>query len=285
MIIQCIAGNEGLDVQPNLQSKAVTPSASNQYVYPSDGYDGLSSVTVNGDSNLKASNIKEGVEIFGVTGTYSTDVTTTYKLPMVCFQGNATNGFSYSKGNEVEWDYTEPLVKPVITSSGGYSTITMTTDSSGKVKSWSNGTEQKITVNQKSWTTESSYSTSSFAGGYFMMPAGLTVTTSTFWGDSPTKLPKGKYVCKITNFGFASGEKIGWMTSTGLYWTNSSYTNAVLTVTDTGATCTWTIPSTWTGWYFNAMSYHGYDDYYSVYGETYINLYAQLTQVVSYTAT
>lgn len=53
-----------------LQSKTVTPSATPQTVTPSTGYRGLSSVTVNGDSDLVAENVKNGVEIFGVTGTY-----------------------------------------------------------------------------------------------------------------------------------------------------------------------------------------------------------------------
>lgn len=52
------------------QSKTVTPTASAQTVSPDSGYYGLSSVTINGDSDLIASNIKQGVSIFGVTGTY-----------------------------------------------------------------------------------------------------------------------------------------------------------------------------------------------------------------------
>ena len=55
---------------PSLQAKTVTPSASTQTVTAASGYDGLSKVTVNGDADLVAGNIKNGVQIFGVTGTY-----------------------------------------------------------------------------------------------------------------------------------------------------------------------------------------------------------------------
>lgn len=51
------------------QTKSVTPSASSQNITPDSGKF-LSSVTVNGDSNLVADNIKSGVSIFGVSGSY-----------------------------------------------------------------------------------------------------------------------------------------------------------------------------------------------------------------------
>ena len=51
------------------QTKSVTPGASGKTVKSDSGYIGLSQVTVNGDSDLKAANIAKGVSIFGVTGT------------------------------------------------------------------------------------------------------------------------------------------------------------------------------------------------------------------------
>lgn len=57
-------------VDLNLQAKTATPSASQQTISPDSGYNGLSSVTINGDADLVAGNIKKNVNIFGVVGSY-----------------------------------------------------------------------------------------------------------------------------------------------------------------------------------------------------------------------
>ena len=59
----------------NLQAKTITPNAGGQIVRPDSGYTGLSQVTISGDSDLVASNIKSGVNIFGITGTMSAGTT------------------------------------------------------------------------------------------------------------------------------------------------------------------------------------------------------------------
>lgn len=52
------------------QSKSITPNGKPTLVQADSGYDGLSEVVVYGDPDLIASNIRSGVTIFGVRGTY-----------------------------------------------------------------------------------------------------------------------------------------------------------------------------------------------------------------------
>ena len=61
---------------PNIQSLSVTPTTSSQTITASGGVDGYSPVNVSAvdssiDANIQAGNIKSGVSILGVTGSYS----------------------------------------------------------------------------------------------------------------------------------------------------------------------------------------------------------------------
>lgn len=55
---------------PTIDSLSVTPSATTQ-TFNSSSVDGYKPVTVSGDSNLTAENIKKNVQIFNTTGTYN----------------------------------------------------------------------------------------------------------------------------------------------------------------------------------------------------------------------
>lgn len=65
------AGSKNSTKQLTTQAaKTITPSTSNQTAVASGRYT-TGTITVKGDSNLKAENIAKGISIFGVTGTHS----------------------------------------------------------------------------------------------------------------------------------------------------------------------------------------------------------------------
>ena len=65
-----IAGVTG-SYAPTTQTKVTTPTAFPTVVNVDSGYDGMTKVTVNAPSNLSSGNIKNGVSIAGITGTYT----------------------------------------------------------------------------------------------------------------------------------------------------------------------------------------------------------------------
>ena len=80
-------------IPPKTQEKETTPTTSVQEITPDRYYTGLSKVTVNAvtsdiDSNIVAGNIKEGVEILGVTGTYEQGYFTSYEDNALVFDSS-----------------------------------------------------------------------------------------------------------------------------------------------------------------------------------------------------
>ena len=59
------------DPVTSLQAKTVIPTSQSQTISADSGYDAISEVLVQGDSNLIGSNIASGISIFGVVGTFA----------------------------------------------------------------------------------------------------------------------------------------------------------------------------------------------------------------------
>lgn len=111
----------GSGVSANLTTTTIIPKASTQTYSPSSSYDGYSSVTVNGDSNLISSNIVSRKSIFGVNGSYSS-ILTNKSLTQVLTNGvlsrngssnlaNLDLSFSFSRYNfDFTWEQKKYLI-------------------------------------------------------------------------------------------------------------------------------------------------------------------------------
>ena len=84
-----------------LQDKTITPTIKEQIVFSDDNYNGLNKVTVNAvtneiDENIKSENIKNGVDILGVTGNY---VGSKYAPRHISFSGYSGTELDYEVSN------------------------------------------------------------------------------------------------------------------------------------------------------------------------------------------
>lgn len=75
-----------------LQDKTITPTVEEQIVFPDDDYNGLNKVTINAvtneiDENIKSENIKNGVDILGVTGNFVGSKYAPYYISFMNFEG------------------------------------------------------------------------------------------------------------------------------------------------------------------------------------------------------
>ena len=85
-----------------LQEKTVTPETLPTVIGPDEGYDGLSQVTVNPDSQLKAENIRSGKTIFGVSGTFQGDGNKTeFEVKYLTAKAGIENDYTIT-GNELK---------------------------------------------------------------------------------------------------------------------------------------------------------------------------------------
>ena len=77
------------DYDKPLMEYEVTPSQKTKTLVPDSDHSGFSKVTVNGDDNLVASNIRKGVTIFGVTGTNEGDENSPMIMGDVVYYGDS----------------------------------------------------------------------------------------------------------------------------------------------------------------------------------------------------
>lgn len=123
--IQDIRENTGGGASPRLQYISVDPARAAHIYEPDEGYDGFSSVRVNGDGDLLPENIKKGVTIFGVEGSAEGGSGETAKTTAIDYSNYASGTFveTLDTGETVTYNLTlDSEGKPTqITSDSGTS--------------------------------------------------------------------------------------------------------------------------------------------------------------------
>ena len=131
-----VTGTYESGTEPVLESIEVTPSLVEQNISPSAGYDGISAVKVNPvtsdiDSDIIPENIKAGVEILGVTGSYAdssinknpTKLNYLYQNSDILNISNF-NGIDTSKTTEMKYCFAECKLSSIDISSWNFGLCT-----------------------------------------------------------------------------------------------------------------------------------------------------------------
>ena len=105
---------------PVLQEKTVTPETLPTVIGTDEGYDGLSQVTVNPDSQLIPTNIRSGKTIFGVAGSFEGVPSPTSDVISALDQSVPKYVSNYKKSVQFTLTYGDETEQPI----GSYSYIT-----------------------------------------------------------------------------------------------------------------------------------------------------------------
>ena len=175
------------EVEITLQEKTISPSTSNQEVIADSSYDGLSKVTIKAvdssiDSDIKASNIRTGVNILGVNGTMEEYVEPSLQAKTVSPTTSsqivtADTGYDGLREVTVNAMPTTTQATPSIDVSSSGLITASSTQSSGYVSSGTkSATKQLTTKGATTWTPKTTNQTIS-SGTYL-------TGTQTITGDS-----------------------------------------------------------------------------------------------------
>lgn len=189
----------------------VTPGTSDKYVNITAGATAAKYWTIAGDADLIASNIKSGVEIFGVTGTYNNEAHSSYTPSSTYFQTSTTGAVSGAKINANQYATSDYYVKSgSVTLSGTASsakakatianTNSMANVSTSKPSSGTAGTnywEVKATPAQQTAGSVTPTATVGTAGWVSSISNGSAVSVSVSAGDTAS-LYIGKAAGSVT---------------------------------------------------------------------------------------
>lgn len=195
----------GGEAEPILQSKTVTPTTSQQTITADAGYDGLNAVTVNAvtsaiDSDITAANIKSGVNILGVTGTYNNQKPEQTKS--VTITSNGTQSITPDSGKvltSVNVTTNVPIPDGYIQPSGS---IDISENGSYDVTQYSNVNVDVAGSGGSDTTVEDGFIMHTVAGNYSNNRV-TTVGYGTFYNDTALTGIDMPNVTSIGNYAFS----------------------------------------------------------------------------------